>query len=144
MTPLTYLLGLLGGAASALQSTVNGRLGVVVGPLNAAVVSTTVGLVSLVAFALASRQLDPAQVAKSPPVLLVGGALGAFFVTSIIYVVPRLGVVTAVMLAILGQLAIAALTDELGLFGNPRIGLTAPRLVGMVLVVLGFLLARSQ
>ncbi len=143
MIILIYLLGIVGGAASALQSTVNGRLGSLVGPLNAAAVSTAVGLVCLLTYAMLTRQLDVSQAAKSPPVLLIGGALGAFFVTSIIYVVPRLGVVTAVLLAILGQLLVATLTDQLGLFGNPRVELHPARAVGIALVLIGFMLARA-
>jgi transporter family-2 protein len=97
----------------------------------------------VLAYSLLTRQLDFSLALKSPPVLLLGGALGAFFVTSIIYVVPQLGVVTAVMLAILGQLVVAALTDQLGLFGNSRIDISPPRVIGIVLVLVGFMLART-
>ena len=138
-----YLLGIVGGSASALQSTVNGRLGTLVGPLNTAVVSTTIGLCSLLTYSLVTRQLAVGQALKSPPVLLIGGALGAFFVTSVIYVVPRLGVVTAVVLAILGQLVVAALADQFGLFGNARVQLSPARAIGIVLVLAGFALART-
>jgi bacterial/archaeal transporter family-2 protein len=140
---LLSLFGLVGGAASALQSAVNGRLGTLVGPLNAAMVSTAVGLTTLLAFSTATRQLSVGQMLKSPPLLLIGGALGAFFVTSVIFVVPRLGVVTAVVLAIIGQLIVALLTDQFGLFGNPRIHISLTRALGVALVLAGFALARS-
>jgi transporter family-2 protein len=133
----------MGGSASAMQSAVNGRLGTLVGALNAAVISTAIGLACLLGYSLLSRQLVVTQAMKAPPVLLIGGALGAFFVTSVIYVVPRLGVVTAVVLVVLGQLLVATLTDQFGLFGNPRISLGPARVVGLVLVALGFVLARA-
>jgi transporter family-2 protein len=142
ITVIVSLLGVLGGSASALQSAVNGRLGSLVGPLNAAVLSTTVGLTCLLGYSGLTRQLVVSQAVKAPPILLIGGALGAFFVTSVIYVIPRLGVVTAVVLAVLGQLVVAALADQFGLFGNPRIPLGPSRVIGIMLVLVGFALAR--
>jgi len=143
MIVLLYLVAVLGGAASALQSSANGQLGTVIGPINAAVVSTAVGLVSLLSYGLITNQLDVRAWPSSPPHLLVGGVLGAIFVTSIIYVVPRLGVVSAVMLAVLGQLIVASVVDQFGLLGNPRIEVSFVRLAGIVMVATGFLLARA-
>lgn len=144
MILLAYIVAVAAGAASALQSAVNAQLGMAVGPINAATISTTVGLGSLFVLGLATRELDLRVWGSAPPHLLVGGLLGAAFVTSVIYVVPRLGVVTTVMLAILGQLLISAVVDQFGLLGNPRIELSLARIVGIVLVAGGFLLARTS
>jgi bacterial/archaeal transporter family-2 protein len=141
---LTYLLAIAGGASSGLQSTINGRLGTLTAPLNAAVISTVVGLVSLLGVAALTRQLSVHDVARVPPILLLGGIFGAIFVTSVIVAVPRLGVVTTITLAVLGQLVAAALVDHLGLLGNPRIELGLGRVAGIALVVVGFVLARSR
>ncbi len=143
MIVVLYLVGIVAGAASALQSSVNGQLGSIVGPINAAVVSTLVGLVTLVSFGLVTRQLDITRWSSSPPHLLIGGALGALFVTSAIYLVPRLGVVSTVMLAVLGQLILAAVVDQFGLLGNPRIEVSVTRFAGIAMVAGGFLLART-
>ncbi len=143
MTLLFYIVAVIGGAASALQSAVNAQLGVAIGPINAATVSTIVGLGSLVLLGVVTSQLDVRVWGAAPPHLLIGGVLGATFVVSVIYVVPRLGVVTTVMLAILGQLVVSALVDQFGLLGNPRIEVSITRLVGIVLVAGGFLLART-
>lgn len=143
MLVLLYLVAVLGGAASALQSSANGQLGTVIGPINAAVVSTAVGLLSLLSYGLITNQLDVRAWTSSPPHLLVGGVLGAVFVTSVIYVVPRLGVVSAVMLAVLGQLIVATVVDQFGLLGNPRIEVSFVRLAGIAMVATGFLLART-
>lgn len=143
MLALLYLIAVLGGAASALQSSANGQLGAVIGPINAAVVSTAIGLLSLLSYGLITNQLDVRAWTSSPPYLLVGGVLGAVFVTSVIYVVPRLGVVSAVMLAVLGQLIVAVVVDQFGLLGNPRIEVSFIRLAGIAMVATGFLLARA-
>jgi len=144
MTLLFYIVAVVGGAASALQSAVNAQLGVAIGPINAATVSTTVGLGSLLALGVVTSQLDVRAWGSTPPHLLIGGTLGAIFVVSVIYVVPRLGVVSTLMLAILGQLAVSALVDQFGLLGNPRIEVSPARLAGIALVAVGFLLARTH
>jgi len=54
-----------------------------------------------------------------------------------------LGVVTAVLLIILGQLIVATVTDQFGLFGNPHIDLNPARALGIGLVIVGFMLARA-
>jgi bacterial/archaeal transporter family-2 protein len=141
---LTYLLAVVGGASSGLQSTINGRLGALTAPLNAAVISTVVGLVGLLGVAALTRQLSVEDATRVPPVLLLGGIFGAIFVTSVIVAVPRLGVVTTITLAVLGQLVAAALVDHLGLLGNPKIELGLGRVAGIALVVVGFVLARSR
>jgi bacterial/archaeal transporter family-2 protein len=141
---LTYLLAVAGGASSGLQSTINGRLGALTAPLNAAVISTVVGLVGLLGVAALTRQLSVEDATRVPPVLLLGGIFGAIFVTSVIVAVPRLGVVTTITLAVLGQLVAAALVDHLGLLGNPKIELGLGRVAGITLVVVGFVLARSR
>ncbi|MFN8518837.1 MAG: DMT family transporter [Chloroflexota bacterium] len=143
MTLLLYLVAVAGGAASALQSAVNAQLGAAVGPINAATISTTVGLASLFLLGIVSSQLDVRVWAGAPPHLLVGGLLGAIFVVSVIYLVPKLGVVSTLMLAILGQLVVAAVVDQFGLLGNPRIEVSVTRIAGIGLVIAGFLLARS-
>ena len=141
---LGYLLAALGGASSGLQGAINGRLGTITPPLNAAVISTIVALASLLGLAAVTRQIDLGAVPRIPPVLLVGGLFGAVFVASIIVAVPRLGVVTTITLAVLGQLAAAAVVDQFGLFGNPRIQLGPERAVGIALVAVGFVLGRPH
>jgi transporter family-2 protein len=90
------------------------------------------------------RQVDLGVIPRIPPVLLLGGLFGAVFVASIIIAVPRLGVVTTITLAVLGQLLAAAVVDNFGLFGNPQIKLGPERVVGIALVAVGFVLGRPR
>jgi bacterial/archaeal transporter family-2 protein len=141
---LAYMLAAMGGMASGVQSAINGRLGTVTAPLNAAVISTIVALLILLGLAALMGQVDLGAIPRVPPILLLGGVFGAIFVASIIVAVPRLGVVTTITLAVLGQLLAAAVVDHLGLFGNPRIPIGLERLVGIALVATGFVIARPH
>ncbi len=73
---------------------------------------------------------------------LVGGAIIAFYLLSISLLGPRIGIGTAVLLVLLGQIASAAIIDSFGLLGAPRIPVTGMRVLGIALVMIGITLAR--
>jgi bacterial/archaeal transporter family-2 protein len=145
VTNLFLLLALATGAGIAAQAVINARLRVVLGaPLWAAGVQTLVGLVLIVAVALALRQPGPltADLGRAPWWVWTGGMLGATYVVVSIILVPRLG--TALMLAtmIVGQLVFALLIDHYGWFGATPVRLTPSRVLGVGLLIGGFLLLR--
>ena len=71
-----------------------------------------------------------------------GGLLIAFYLLSITYLGPRLGIGTAVLLVLLGQIVAAAAIDHFGLLGAPRTPLTLMRAAGLAMMAGGVLLAR--
>lgn len=77
-----------------------------------------------------------------PGYLFLGGALVAFYVLTITTQAPKLGVATAVMIVLLGQIFSAAVIDHFGLLNAPRHPVTPVRLLGIVLMVAGIILAR--
>jgi transporter family-2 protein len=74
--------------------------------------------------------------------LLVGGAIGAIFVSVNVLVAPRLGSAATATLVIAGQLIGALTVDRLGPFEFAFRGLSAGRLVGVALVFVGAMLVR--
>jgi len=68
---------------------------------------------------------------------LIGGFLGAYFVTMTIIAVPRLGTLAVMSIIIAGQLTTAALLDQYGAFGLRQIPLTPVRGFGIVLLCIG-------
>ena len=70
-----------------------------------------------------------------------GGGMGLVVVLTITVVTPRLGATATIGLLIAGQLAMGAAIDRYGWFGVDRVPLTAPRVVGVVLLAAGALLA---
>jgi len=71
-----------------------------------------------------------------------GGLLVAFYVLSITWAAPRMGVANAVFFVLVGQIIAAGLIDQFGLFGAMKSPLTVQRLVGMGLMLAGVFLAR--
>ena len=77
-----------------------------------------------------------------PPQFFMGGLLVAFYVLSVTWAAPRIGVGNAIFFVLLGQIAAAATIDHFGLFGAPEAGMTLRRGVGIGFMVLGIYLAR--
>ncbi|HUX22388.1 MAG TPA: DMT family transporter, partial [Spirochaetia bacterium] len=76
--------------------------------------------------------------------LYLGGVLGLVIVAAPVFLVPRIGATATVTAIVIGQLTMAVVADQFGLFGNPKIALTIPRLLGVLLLASGaYLVARS-
>jgi transporter family-2 protein len=72
----------------------------------------------------------------------VGAVLVAFYVLSITYSAPRIGVANAVFFVLVGQIVAAGLIDQFGLFGTVISPLTWQRYLGIALMLAGTFLAR--
>ena len=130
------------GVGSSVQSILNAELGRRTDPVSAAVVSFIGGLAVLLVIALLSGKLQLIEATKVPPLLLTGGLFGALIVTGFATTVPVLGVTEATLIYILGSLGAALAIDGFGLLGAAAIPVTATRILGIALAVVGFLLAR--
>lgn len=83
------------------------------------------------------------RLASVPPQYFTGGLFVAFYVLSITYCAPRIGLGNAVMLVLLGQLVAAAAIDHYALFGAIRSAMTWQRAGGLALMAIGVVLARK-
>ncbi len=81
------------------------------------------------------------HVVHTPLTFYLGGFLVAFYVLSITWIAPKIGVGNAIFLVLLGQLIASALVDHYGWFGAPQSSLTLCRCFGIALMVIGILLA---
>lgn len=140
--PLVVII--LAGSMAALQAPMNAALGAGLGSgVAAATVSFGVGFAVLVAYVSVSG--DAAHFIRLPEVnrwLLVGGALGAFYVWAILWTIPLLGVLTAISAMILGQLIVALALDAFGPFGLPVHAISPQRVLAVVLVGSGLVLSK--
>lgn len=133
-------LAVAAGALIPVQAGVNvvlrGRLS---DPSQAAFVSFLVGTLCLLGWCLAQRHPWPApgDLARTPPWLWVGGALGAFFVATTIYLGPRLGASTMTAFLLAGQLLASVLLDHYGVLGFPEHAVSPARIAGVALLCLG-------
>ncbi len=71
---------------------------------------------------------------------LVGGLLGAVYVTVALIAVRTLGASGLTAVVIAGQLAISVVIDRFGLLGIARQHIGVSRIVGLVLLVAGVVL----
>lgn len=145
MEILLVLVALAAGVSLPVQAGVNAALARGVGrPEWAAVVSFAVGLVGIAAYALLSRARLPtgSALAAMPGWAWTGGLIGAFYVTSVILLTPRLGLTLTLGLSVAGQLVGALILDRIGAFGLEARPFTASRVVGVVLLVASTLLIR--
>ncbi|MGH3859886.1 DMT family transporter [Actinokineospora sp.] len=151
--PLGAVVATLGGVVLAAQSRINGQLGSLLGDgLIAALISFAIGLVILVTAvvamptaragvarfreAIATRQLRPWQ--------CLGGAAGAWYVTSQGLTVTLLGVAVFTVAVVAGQVVSSLVVDRAGIAPGDAQAITVTRAVGAALAVMAVGIAVSD
>ena len=141
---LLAALEVLTGIVTPLQTVVNARLRGTLGtPFRASLVSFTVGLAAttIAALLLGPYPLVPESALHGPWWMWFAGLFGVIFMTGNILLLPRLGSLQTVLMPVLGQITMGLLIDQFGWLDNPRHPMTMARAAGLVLAVLGVLLA---
>lgn len=129
------------GGLIALQAPINATLGKSTGSLAAALVSFAIGTIALAAIVLIAGQGGGvSSVGDVSPIYLVGGLLGAVYVTCALIAVPVVGAGGVAAGTITGQLIASSVIDRLGAFGLEQTPLTFSRVAGVALLLLGTLL----
>lgn len=80
----------------------------------------------------------------APLASFLAGVLFVLYIASITWAVPRIGLGTAALMVLVGQLISAALIDHVGSIVARPTNLTLRRSIGLSLVVLGAVLARTN
>jgi transporter family-2 protein len=139
---LAVLVGVGAGCLVGMQAPINSRLGKAVGSVQAASFSFVVGTVALVlVVAIVRGGLGGlGHVGRAPWWALVGGLLGAVYVTVAIVAVRTLGASGLTAVVIAGQLAISVAIDRFGLLGVARQPVGGQRVIGLLLLAAGVLL----
>jgi transporter family-2 protein len=133
------LLTAFTGGLVALQAPINSLLGRSIGTWQAAFLSFAIGTCALACIAaLATGGLGQiAGVRGVPWYGLIGGLLGAAYVTSILVTVRTLGAGGVVAATIAGQLALSIVVDHFGMIGVTKQPVTLMKVFGVVLLGLG-------
>jgi transporter family-2 protein len=82
-----------------------------------------------------------AELAQAPWWSYSGGFIVAFYVLTITFLAPRLGVGTAIALVVTGQVFSALTIDHFGLMRSLIVPLSPTRLLGAALMIVGVFLA---
>jgi bacterial/archaeal transporter family-2 protein len=136
---LAVLVAVVAGSLVGAQAPINSRLGKSIGSVQAATFSFLVGtlaLVLLTAFVKGGFS-RVGHVDGAPWWALIGGLLGAVFVTVAIITVRKLGASGLTAAVIAGQLGISVVIDRFGLLGVARQHVGAQRILGLALLVAG-------
>ena len=138
---LAVVLTALVGGVLAMQAPINAQLGRATGSIPAALVSFTVGTIALAIIVVAVGEVRGlGSTLDVRWYYLVGGLLGAVYVTMALITVKTIGAGGVAAATITGQLAASLAIDRLGLFGLAETPLTASRVVGVALLLAGTIL----
>jgi transporter family-2 protein len=135
---LAVILTAVVGALIAMQPAINSGLGRATGSLPAALVSFIVGTLALTVIVGLSGQIGNVRFAFDvAPVYLIGGLLGALWVTMALITVREIGAGGVAAATITGQLTFSVILDRLGVLGLDRTPITADRVFGVLLLIAG-------
>jgi bacterial/archaeal transporter family-2 protein len=129
------------GGLIALQAPINSGLGKATGTFPAAAISFITGTILLFGIVLVSG--DVGKMSGVTDVrwhYLIGGLLGAAYVTTVLLTVRTLGAGGVTAATVAGQLTAAVVIDRLGILGLETKPITLTRLVGVLLLFGGTLL----
>jgi transporter family-2 protein len=131
------LLALLGGAAVTMQGQFMGVMDSAIGTRESVFITYASGglIVTLVILFLRGGNLRAAVTV--PWYAFSAGLLGLLIVGTIGFTVPRLGLTSALTLVIAGQFLASILIEKFGWFGSAARPLEWPRLIGILLLLLG-------
>lgn len=137
-------LALLIGVLVAMQSQINGTLGKKIGIVEASLVSFSIGTFVLFFVVLLFGKGDVFLASTVPKWQLIGGVLGATFVSISAFVVPKIGVANTLLAVIIGQISISSAIDHFGLFGAQQIPFNQKRAIAMILLFIALYLFRQK
>ncbi|RZT95420.1 transporter family-2 protein [Ancylomarina subtilis] len=140
------LLALIAGCLLPVQASINAKLGSFLkAPLMAALVNFMVGGFILLMVIIGTRTPNNImQAVKEAPVYSwIGGLMGCIYVSSIIFLVPRLGAALSFGLIVAGQLVFSMILDHYGLFGVPVQPVNWGRILGILLIFAGIFLIQK-
>src|SRR5258708_2720171 len=148
LTQLVFvLLVALGGAGLTLQMAWNARLRTATGsPVLTTIISVCVTLVSL-ALVWASGATDRGTIPafnSIPKWAWFGGGFAGYYLVASLIGIPKLGAAAVFSLVIAGQMIGSLILDSTGAFGVAQISLSASRVMGTVLLLVGVILIQKR
>lgn len=140
------LAGIFTGMLSAMQTVINGHLGVVLNSAEkAALVSFVIGTVALWVIVIVREHqinLKPAFNQNYPWWIWIGGIIGALFVLGNAFLVPLIGTGLAVVIVLFGMITGSLLVDHFGWLGANRILVEPIQLIGILVMLVGVVLIK--
>ena len=137
------LFGIFMGTLGAVQTSINGQLGVELGSaVHSSIQNFLLGTATLALIVLFSHRKAPAPSTDGPWWMWFGGILGGAFVLFNVYLQHRLGTGMTVILNLTGLTAGGLLIDRTGILESPTKPVTPQKVIGVVLMIGGAALIR--
>jgi transporter family-2 protein len=132
------ILAAVAGILMAVQGSINSALSKIIGALEGNFIVHAVGLIIIVimlfVFNLGKGELN--AVSRAPWYLYLGGAINVAILYLVMISIAKSGAGIATTAIITGQLAMALIIDQFGLFGLDRVAFSWSRGIGLVLMAI--------
>ena len=133
---LIILVGLLGGMAIGVQSPMSSIISQRMGMMESVFIIHAGGaLAALIPLLIFGSKLGEWR--SVPWYTLGAGALGLIVISSMGYMIPRIGVAGALITLLAGQLLVGSFLDHFGLLGATQRSVDLQRIIGLGVVMLG-------
>ena len=141
MSPwMVVLMMVAGGAMMSFQAPINAALRNHVGIFESSLISFTVGTLALILVVVFAGKGSLAGVRQVSWWHLLGGLIGAVFVTATLVAAPKIGVTGMVIATLAGNMLAAILIDRFGWVGISPKPVDGPRIAGVLLMVVSVIL----
>lgn len=141
------LLAVIIGTMMPVQAGLNAELTrILKHPYLGAFISLTSGAIAVLILVI-SKGIGTSELKRMsevPPHLFLGGILGAVFVGSSLFLIPKMGATPMIAAFITGQLVGSVLIDHYGLLGLTPTPLSATRVLGVFLLFAGLFLVLKK
>lgn len=140
------ILAIVIGTLMPVQGGLNAELTrILKHPYLAAFISLTFGAMAVsILIVLNGGFSELKRLGEVPPHLFLGGLLGAIFVGSSLFFIPRMGATTMIAAFITGQLIGSMIIDHFGLLGLVPNPMTATKIMGVILLFSGLFLVINK
>ncbi len=135
------IFSILAGVFIALQSIFNARLGEAAGlwPSNAFVHGSGF-IFAFIILLVVGSSINISSFTTIKPYYLLGGVLGVGIIFSVMQGVTLLGASFAITIVIVTQVLLSFFVNYFGLFGEPIIAISLPRIIGLILMITGLII----
>ena len=129
----------IAGAFLPMQGSMNSKLAKAgENPVYASMISFTIGVLALVTYILlTSQNVSWKGLKDAPSYSWLGGVLGAFYVTVIVFAFPKIGPGLTFGLVVAGQLITSMVMEHFQIMGTPHQPISLGRIVGVLLIIIG-------
>ena len=138
-------MAVIAGAFLPMQGSMNSKLAKAgENPVYASMISFTIGVLALVAYILlTSQNVSWKGLKDAPSYSWLGGVLGAFYVTVIVFAFPKIGPGLTFGLVVAGQLITSMVIEHFQIMGTPHQPISVGRIVGVLLIVGGVIAVKK-